>query len=172
MIDIKLECEGNELWMSKYENLQDLNLDMVKISNSDSNYEDYFTLELYIKDEDDEALHSYPDDFLYNFSVGDLFNFYIDSKDFFDNYPYMIRPIIAWIEDEGELPDKDTLEDLLNTYVGEFTSDYEAGYYYLTEDRGMYKDDIAFIENYYPRLPKDVAEDVFCKYDTYYFYIE
>lgn len=172
MIDIKLECEGNELWMSKYENLQDLNLDMVKISNSDSNYEDYFTLELYIKDEDDEALHSYPDDFLYNFSVGDLFNFYIDSKDFFDNYPYMIRPIIAWIEDEGELPDKDTLEDLLNTYVGEFTSDYEAGYYFLTEDRGMYKDDIAFIENYYPRLPKDVAEDVFCKYDTYYFYIE
>lgn len=172
MIDIKLECEGEELWMSKYDNLQDLISDMIKISNSDSNYEDYFNVEFYIKDDHDEKLHFYPENFLYNYSIGDLFNFYIDNEDFFDIYPYMIRPVIAWIEDEGELPDKNTLDDLLNTYVGKFTSDEDAGYHFLIEDRGMCKDDIEFLKNYYPRLAEDVARDVFCRYDIYYFYVE
>lgn len=171
MIDIKLKCEGDELWMSKYDNLQDLISDMIKISNSDSNYEDYFNIYLYIKD-DDKGLYFYPENFLYNYSIGDLFDFYINSKDFFYKYSYMIRPIIAWIEDEGELPDKNTLDDLLNTYAGEFTSDEDAGYHFLIECRGMYKDDIEFLENYYPCLAEDVARDVFCKYDIYYFHVE
>lgn len=171
MIDIKLECEGDELWMSKYDNLQDLILDMVKISNSDSNYEDYFNIYLYIKD-DDGDLYFYPENFLYNYSIEDLFNFYMNSENFFYAYPYMIRPVIAWIEDEGELPDKSTLDDLLNTYIGKFTSDEDAGYHFLIEDRGMYKDDIEFLENYYPYLAEDVARDVLCRYDVYYFYAE
>lgn len=172
MIDIKLECEGDELWMSKYDNLQDLISDMIKISNSDSNYKDCFNIELYIRDDTDEDLHFYPEIFLYEFSIEDLFDFYMNSKEFFNEYPYMIRPVIAWIETEGELPDKDTLDDLLNHYAGEFTSDEDAGYHFLLEDRNMYEEDITFLGNYYSHLVEDVAKDVFCRYDTYYFYSE
>lgn len=172
MIDIKLECEGDELWMSKYNDLRDLISDMIKISNSDSNYKDYFNIYLYIKDDNDKDLHFYPESFLYNYSIEDLFDFYINSKNFFNEYPYMIRPVIAWIEDEGELPNKITLNDLLDTYVGEFNSDEDAGYYFLISERGMYKDDIIFLENYCPHLAEDVAKDVFCRYDIYYFYAE
>lgn len=107
---------------------------------------------------------------LNDYTISEIWNFVKDFNDVIGDDSSSTLAVLYCFIEYSYLPDKYSIEDAYNNFIGEFDSDYEAGKYYIKEINGCPGSIFNMINDFTPNFFDKVARNYLEIYgDTYYF---
>ena len=176
MINIKYSNENETISFYDYDSWEDLIEVLAKSVNStvsDLDIEEkiskvFPTRELYYSTLNSD-LEIFDRIDLDDFNTSFLWDFMNDFNSVLDYCNYSNLAILYYISELGHLPDSYEIEDIYNTYIGEFDSDYEAGKYYIREIMSCPHDIENLINDLIPNFYEKVAYKYLYNVNNFYF---